>query len=130
MIESVELVVAALAAGATAGATDTASTAVQDAYQGLKTRVLSALRKNGSTPDEVVQTVQTDAVDGSEHRLLLTAALQEAGTGADPEMEAVARQVLELADPAGTANGKYWVVVKDGKGVQVGDYNTQTNNFS
>ena len=35
VIESVDLVVAALAAGAAAGVTDTASAAVKDAYQGL-----------------------------------------------------------------------------------------------
>ena len=130
MIESVELVVAALTAGAAAGVTETASTAVQDSYQGLKARVLSVLRERGSASGEVVERVQADAVDGTEHQLELAAALQEADARVDSEMVAAAQHMLELVDPDGMASGKYRMVVHGNKGVQIGDHNTQTNTFN
>lgn len=43
---------------------------------------------------------------------------------------AAALKVLELTDPDGSQAGKYRVVLRGNKGVQVGDHNTQTNTFS
>ncbi|WP_236594770.1 RIP homotypic interaction motif-containing protein [Saccharothrix sp. 6-C] len=114
MIESVDLVVAALAAGAAAGVTDTASTAVKDAYRGLKSLTRRALRRGGVAQEP------TDPVE-------LKAALTAADAGADVELVAAARRVLELADPAGAA--KYHVDAHDNQGVQIGDGNTMTLNF-
>ncbi|MEU4447219.1 hypothetical protein AB0K14_37740 [Actinosynnema sp. NPDC050801] len=114
VIESVDLVVAALAAGATAGVTDTASTAVKDAYQGLKSLTRRALRRGG---------VEEEPTDPEQ----LKAALTAADAGADAELVAAARRVLELADPEGAA--KYRVDVHDNQGVQIGDGNTMTLNF-
>ncbi|MER5265773.1 hypothetical protein ABTZ99_27185 [Actinosynnema sp. NPDC002837] len=114
VIESVDLVVAALAAGAVAGVTDTASTAVKDAYQGLKSLTRRALRRGGVTE------VPTDPEE-------LTAALTAADAGSDVELVAAAREVLALADPDAAA--KYRIDVHDNQGVQVGDGNTMTLNF-
>ncbi|MFE9745710.1 RIP homotypic interaction motif-containing protein [Saccharothrix saharensis] len=110
MIESVDLVVAALAAGATAGVTDTASAAVKDAYQGLKSLTRRALRRGGA--DE-------DTADPDE----LRAALVAADVDADAELLAAARAVLELTGRAGTVH------VHDNQGVQIGDHNTMTLHF-
>jgi hypothetical protein len=130
VIESVDLVVTALTAGAAAGLTDTASTAVKDAYQGFKARVLHVLRRDGSVAEEVVRAVEADAVKAGERAGELTAALRDVGADTDPELVAAARRVLELADPTGAENGKYRVVVHGGQGIQVGDGNTQSNTFS
>jgi hypothetical protein len=136
LIESVELVVAALAGGAAAGARETASVAVKDAYSGLKTLALLVLRRAGSTPPTVVEMVETDAVklvddgDGAVQRRELVAALSAADAGADGELAMAALKVLELTDPAGTQSGKYRVLLHDNKGVQVGDHNIQTNTFN
>ncbi|ONI87368.1 hypothetical protein ALI22I_21770 [Saccharothrix sp. ALI-22-I] len=116
VIESVDLVVAALAAGATAGMTETASTAVKDAYQGLKSLTSRALRRGGSDDEP------TDPEE-------LKAALTAADAGSDPELVAAARRVLELTDPEGASAGKYRVNVRDSQGVQIGDGNTMTLNF-
>ncbi|WP_340681774.1 hypothetical protein LCL61_23910 [Amycolatopsis coloradensis] len=133
MIESVELVVAALAAGAAVGARETASNAVKDAYSGVKTLALRTLRRSDSVPPEVVEAVESDAItpieDGAARRRELTAALAAADAGADDELVAAALKVLELTDPAGTQEGKYRVLMHGNKGVQVGDHNTQTNTF-
>ncbi|MFC9250060.1 hypothetical protein [Amycolatopsis thailandensis] len=135
MIESVELVVAALTAGAAAGAGETASTAVKDAYTGVKTLASRALRRAEAVPAEVVKLVEADAVrpagDESDTvgRRELTAALTAADAGADEELMAAALKVLELTDPDGVQAGKYRVWLYGNKGVQVGDNNTQTNTF-
>ena len=114
MIESVDLVVAALAAGAAAGVTDTASTAVKDAYQGLKSLTRRALRRGGVTEEPTAPEE-------------LKAALTAADAGSDVELVAAARKVLELADPEAAA--KYRVDVHGNQGVQIGDGNTMTLNL-
>ncbi|MFK0248184.1 hypothetical protein ACIQUM_26120 [Amycolatopsis azurea] len=130
MIESVELVVAALAAGAAAGTRETASTAVKDAYSGVKTLALRTLRRGESVPAAVVEAVESDVITsgddegGVARRRDLEAALTEVGAGNDDELVAAALKVLELTDP-----GKYRVTLHGNKGVQVGDHNTQTNTF-
>ncbi|MGY6658539.1 hypothetical protein ACXIZN_40920 [Amycolatopsis sp. TRM77291] len=135
MIESVELVVAALAAGAAAGAGETASSAVKDAYTGLKTLAARALRRTKAAPAEVMELVEADAVTLTENesdtvgRRELTAALTAVGAGDDQELVAAALKVLELTDPEGAQAGKYRVLLHGNKGVQVGDHNTQTNTF-
>jgi hypothetical protein len=136
VIESVELVVAALAAGAAAGAGETASTAVKDAYAGVKMLAVRVLRRAKTVPVEVVELVEADAVtlardeSGTAGRRELTAALAAADAGADEELVAAALKVLELTDPDGTGAGKYRVLLHGNKGVQVGDHNTQTNTFN
>ncbi|WP_233594808.1 hypothetical protein [Amycolatopsis sp. WAC 04169] len=111
MIESVELVVAALAAGAAAGAGEKAA------------------------PAEVMELVESDAItqagdgSGSVGRRELAAALTAAGAEDDEELVAAALKVLELTDPDGAHAGKYRVLLHGNKGVQVGDHNTQTNTF-
>ncbi|WP_039795969.1 hypothetical protein [Amycolatopsis alba] len=125
MLESVELVVAALAAGAAAGTRETASTAVKDAYAGVKTLALRTLRRGGSVPPAVVAAVESDVIAPGDLETALTAA----DAGADEELVAAALKVLELTDPAGTQAGKYRVLLHGNKGVQIGDHNTQTNTF-
>ncbi len=133
MVESVELVVAALAAGAAAGTKETGSTAVKDAYAGVKSLAVRVLRRTEPVPAEVVELVEADAValtgDGSDTvgRRELTAALTAAGAGDDEELVAAALKVLELTDPGGAQAGKYRVLLHGNKGVQLGDHNTQTN---
>ncbi|RSN31399.1 hypothetical protein DMC61_14730 [Amycolatopsis sp. WAC 04169] len=111
VIESVELVVAALAAGAAAGAGEKAA------------------------PAEVMELVESDAItqagdgSGSVGRRELAAALTAAGAEDDEELVAAALKVLELTDPDGAHAGKYRVLLHGNKGVQVGDHNTQTNTF-
>jgi len=47
----------------------------------------------------------------------------------DPNVATELREVMALLDPAGAQAGKYAVDLRDAKGVQVGDHNTQTNHF-
>ncbi|MFI9008858.1 RIP homotypic interaction motif-containing protein [Actinosynnema sp. NPDC053489] len=123
MIESVDFVMAALAAGAGAGLTDTASTAVKDSYASLKQLVVKAVGRKGAAP------VTEEQVDDPAGHAQVRTALEAAGVAADSELVAAARKVLEATDPQGAVNGKYNVDLRDSKGVQVGDNNTMTINF-
>jgi len=55
--------------------------------------------------------------------------LTAAGAGEDGELVAAAQAVMALVDAAGSAAGKYQVVVHGSQGVQVGDHNIQHNTF-
>jgi hypothetical protein len=123
MTGSIELVVAALAAGATAGLTDTASTAVKDAYTGLKTVTRKVLHR-----DRSVDTAEIDRhlANPQDHRRQLTEALTAVDAGEDAELAAAAKRVLVLVSSASADRFH----IHDNQGVQIGDGNTMTNNFS
>jgi len=104
-----ELVVTALAAGAAAGAKDTATTAVKDAYSGLKSGVRRLVGRD-ELPEDPAE---------------LAEELAAANVGDDASVLEAARAVLREADP----DGKYHVTVTDSKGVQIGDGNTMNLNF-
>lgn len=133
MLEFVEPVVLALTAGAAAGAGGVASTAVQDAYKGLKTAAGRVVRRKASSEgsvDEPDAVVEEQLLDPQAHRSQLEAALAHADPVEQAELLAAAHTLLELLDPQVREVGKYRVELRDNKGVQVGDHNTQTNTFS
>ncbi|HEV7650452.1 MAG TPA: hypothetical protein VGP26_20080 [Actinophytocola sp.] len=120
------LIVTALAAGALAGAQNTATDAVKDAYNGLKASVrrLFARRESGETALARHET-QPEAWQGA-----LEAELAEVDAGSDRAVVVAAQQLMTLLDAAGSQSGKYQVDVRGALGVQVGDHNTQTNTFA
>jgi hypothetical protein len=104
----VELIVAALAAGATAGVTNTATTAVQDAYTGLKRLLRPWLRGDARTA------LEADETEPKVWKTRIGGELRESGAVNDGEVRAAAQRLLALADPAtakafninaGTVNG-------------------------
>ncbi|GAA1308068.1 RIP homotypic interaction motif-containing protein [Saccharothrix xinjiangensis] len=123
MIESVDFVMAAVAAGAAAGLTDTASAAVRDSYSALKRLVVKGARREGVEP------VTEEQVEDPGEHVRVREALEAAGVAADSELVAAARRVLEAADPQGAHQGKYTVDLRDSKAVQVGDHNTMNVTF-
>ncbi|ONI86977.1 hypothetical protein ALI144C_10055 [Actinosynnema sp. ALI-1.44] len=118
LADSAELVVAALGAGAAAGVSDTASTAVKDAYSGLKSLTRKALRRDGRDGERLL-------ADPTAHRDELVAALTTVDAEPDVDLVAAAKTVLHLTGHI-DQRGKYVVDVHDNKGVQVGDGNTMT----
>lgn len=123
MTSSIELVVAALTAGATAGLTDTASAAVKDAYTGLKSATWKVLHRNDS-----VDTAEVDRhlANPQKHRQQLAEALAAVDAGTDAELTAAAQRVLVLA----SSTTAHRIHIRDNQGVQIGDGNSMTNNFS
>ncbi|MBT8225391.1 MAG: hypothetical protein HKP61_20950 [Dactylosporangium sp.] len=94
-MSGVELIAAALAAGASAGLTSTASAAVGDAYAGLKG--LLGRRLVGRRSAAVLETEETDA---GTWQTRLGADLLDSGAADDEDILAAARALLARADPA------------------------------
>lgn len=126
MVDPISLIVAALAAGAAAGLSDTASTAVQDAYTGL--RELVRRRFAGRAAAEVALAEHESAPEV--WQAPLAAELEKAEAGADEAMVAAAQRVMAIVDEAGARSGKYAVDLRGAQGVQVGDGNLQVNSFT
>jgi hypothetical protein len=124
-MDSIELIVTALATGAALGATDTASSAVKDAYSGLKALVRKRL--DGRPDGELVLARHEQAPDT--WQVPLTEELDQAGAGHDSGLVAAAEALLRLAGEGGAPGGKYAVDLRGAQGVQVGDRNTQRNVF-
>jgi hypothetical protein len=121
-VDPVTLVLTALAAGASAGLTGTATQGVSDAYTGLK----GLLRRRLADRDPEVLDAEETEPDAWRVRL----GGQLAATDVDDEVRAAAERLLAATDLAGSHTGKYTVDVREAKGVQVGDNNTQTNTFN
>jgi hypothetical protein len=125
-VTGVDLILAALAAGAGLGVSDAAKAAVLDAYTGLR----DALRRRLVGRDGLQNVLDAAPDEGGTWSAGVAAELEQSGVAADASIVEAARRLLALTDPAGTAAGKYHVDVRDAKGVQVGDHNTQHNTFS
>jgi RIP homotypic interaction motif len=124
-VDPITLIVTALVAGAAAGATDVAGSAVRDAYAAFKGLLQRRLARRPA--GEVVleqHEQQPDVYEGP-----LKHELAESGADRDTELLEAARQLLELADPQGTASGKYAVKIGTAQGVQIGDHNKQENQW-
>ena len=111
-VDPVTLVVAALAAGASAGVTDAAAQGVKDAYAALKSLVL---RKATGRPDAFA--VEEHAADPKTYEAPVAKLVRESGAAEDAEVLAAARRLLELADPKGTAAGTYTITASGGRSV-------------
>jgi hypothetical protein len=124
-VESVTLIITALATGAALGLKDTASATVKDAYASVRALVKKRLaaRRDG----ELVLARYEEAPEAWEGPL--GAELTAAGVADDADLVAAAQRLMSLVDEAGSRSGKYAVQVQGSQGVQVGDHNTQRNVF-
>jgi len=120
-VEPTTLVMTALLAGAMAGVSGTASTAVQDAYQALIAAVRRRIGDHDRAPTPILEAYAHDPVA---HYGRLAELLADP----DPELAATATRLFQLTHPRPAS--KYAVAVVDSRGVQVGDGNQQTNMFS
>ncbi|GAA3506968.1 hypothetical protein [Streptomyces showdoensis] len=133
----VELILAALATGAAAGVSESAGTAVRDAYAGLR-EVLrrrsaadSADGASGADGDaETRELLEAEEVEPGVWEARMRGRLLETGADRDERVLAAARLLLERADASGARQVRYEVSADQAKGLQIGDHNTQTNHFS
>jgi hypothetical protein len=116
-MDPITLIVAALAAGAAAGMTDTASQAVKDAYAGLKALIKRRLAGNAKA-EEILADHETDP---ETYEKPVAKQLQAAGAQDDPEIVQAAEELLKKADQAGIKT-KYHVQVTGGKVGIIGDH--------
>jgi hypothetical protein len=125
-MDPITLILTALAAGATAGLQDSASSAVKSAYAGLKALVKRHL--SGHPVGETALAEYETAPEVWERPL--TVQLQAAGADRDADLVAAAQALMDLVDEAGSRAGKYIVDVRGAQGMQVGDQNIQHNTFN
>ncbi len=124
-MDPVSLIMAALAAGAAAGAQDTVTQAVKDAYGVRKESVRRRLA--GRPAGEVA--LEQHAQRPEQWERALETELVEADVSGDKTIVGAAQQLMALLDSAGSKSGKYLVDVRGAQGVQVGDRNIQHNTF-
>lgn len=92
-MSAVEIVTAALAAGAGAGLKDTASAAVMDAYAELKRLLRPWVRGDAR------QSLEADETEPDVWKARIGEELTASGAADDKQVLDLARQVLVLADP-------------------------------
>jgi hypothetical protein len=128
-MDPITLIVAALAAGASAGVIDALKDNAKDAAKAAygKLHDLVGRRFRGNVGAELI--LAEHQADPETYAAPLAKKLAEAGAGDDADVVAAAKALLELVDQAGAKSGKYNVTIKDSKGVQVGDGNFQVNRF-
>lgn len=124
-MDPVSLVLAALAAGATAAAKDTASQAMKDAYAGLKALVKK--RFAGKPQAEIALTEYEK--DEDTWQKPLQKSLVEMGADQDEAIVRQAQQLLKLLNPQQASQGKYNVQIGEGKGIVIGDNPQVTQTF-
>jgi disulfide oxidoreductase YuzD len=86
--------VVALSAGAVAGATDTAKSAIRDAYEGLKSLIKKKFG-NDSDVAEAIDKLETKP-DSDGRKQTLAEELKATNSASDPELVSVAQSLLAL----------------------------------
>jgi hypothetical protein len=124
-MDPVTMILTALAAGAAAAAKDTASQAVKDAYQGLKTLVQK--RFADKVPAQIA--LAEYEIDPKTWEKPLEKSLAEDQVTTDEEILAQAQQVLKLVNPQQASQGKYNIQIGEAKGTVIGDNANVTQNF-
>jgi hypothetical protein len=122
-MDPVMLIEVALTAGVAAGVKDATSSAVKDAYEGLKAKVKGRL---AGRPDAGQVLAAHEAAPQTWKESLSS---ELAAVGVDGELVTAAQELMRLIDAEGTQAGKYEVDVDCSQGVQIGDHNVQHNTF-
>jgi hypothetical protein len=122
-MESVPLIVTALAAGAAAEGAGTGAQAVKDAYEGLKQLVNARLA--GMPGAELVLVGHEEAPGAWRERLITV--LEQAGADRDSGLAVAAVDLVRLAAEAGSWTGVLMADAQGAKGLQIGNNNTQVN---
>jgi hypothetical protein len=124
-MDPVSLILAAVVAGASEAARETAGTAVKDAYTGLKKLIRRRFAGDRDAEAELEKAEQNPEADHA----LLKDRLEARGADRDEELLLAAQALLERVDPDGARAGKYDVKISGGKGIVVGDRSTVTMTF-
>ncbi|MCW2930576.1 MAG: hypothetical protein JWM19_1538 [Actinomycetia bacterium] len=128
-MDPITLIVAALAAGASAGAIDALKDDVKEAARAAYGRLHDLVRRRlrGNASAEVI--LAEHKADPRIYEAPLAKKLAEAGAGDDADLVAAAKALMELVDQKGAKSGKYNVTIAGSTGIQVGDGNLQINTF-
>lgn len=132
-MEPISLILAALVAGVTAAAKDTAGKAVKDAYEGLKSLIKKKFADKGKADDSDIIDKHERKPDSKAVKALLEEELIEAEIDKDEEVLKAAQEVMSKADSKGAKEGKYNINISGGVQNVVGENlgtATQTVNYN
>ena len=116
-MDPLSFIVAALSAGLAAGVTETATSAIKDAYQSLKKRLTEK-----TAGKEGVQTALSELEKKPEsqgRQEVLKEELQNEGIERDDEVLALAKELMQKLEAA--QPGKYNIAIKHAQGLVIGD---------
>jgi hypothetical protein len=124
-MDPITLIVTALAAGAASAMQDDAKSVVKTAFERLRHLV----KKRFASPQNGEFMLEKHAAAPDIWQAPLRQELESSGAASDRELIEAAQALMKLLDPRGTGASKYVVSIRDSTGVQVGDHNSQVNNF-
>ncbi len=128
-MEPVTLILAALAAGASAGTLDALKDDAKEKAKAAYAKLHGLLSKRVSGRPHGELALAEYASAPQKWESLLAAELTEAGAAQDNDLVAAAKALMELVDQQGAKSGKYNVTITGSQGIQVGDGNVQFNQF-
>jgi hypothetical protein len=128
-VESITLILTALAAGASTGTLDALKDDAKDRARAVYAKLHGLVRHRFRGNPSAEMVLSEHQTDPETYAAPLAKKLTQAGAGDDAELVATAKALMELIDQPGAKSGKYNVTIKDSKGVQVGDGNFQVNKF-
>jgi hypothetical protein len=103
VMDPITLIVAALAAGASAGIGDAASQAIKDAYAGLKGLIKRRFAGNAKAEE----TLADHEADPKTYAKPMEKQVMESGVAEDRSVIEAAQRLMALLDPQGSAAGQY-----------------------
>jgi hypothetical protein len=106
-------IIAALSTGAVAGATDTAKSAIDDAYQGLKTLIKQKFGHDSDVADAI--DMLEAKPDSSARMMLVAEELEAVNSTSDSEVVSAAQSLLELI--RALPKGEKHILVAQGTGI-------------
>jgi len=125
-MDPITLILTALVSGAAASVKDTASQAVKEGYNGLKTLIQSKLAGRSAAETALAQFEE----DPDVWKAPLEKELKKAGIAQDKEIIDTAQKVMTLVQPQQAAQGKYNVQITGNvQGFAQGDNQTVNMNF-
>src|SRR5713226_5973678 len=126
LMDSVTLIESALVAGAAASAKDTASTAVKDAYNGLKALIV----RKFSGKSKAQEMLADHEEDPETYEKPLKKVLIEAHVEQEQEILEAARKLMTLVQPQQMGMGKYNIQnTGTVQGQVIGEHNQVTKHF-
>jgi ribosomal protein L17 len=122
-----EIIIAALVAGATAAAKDTAGQAVTSAYKGLKDLIKNRFVEQGKKEDSNIVDDHEKKLESEAFKALLKEEFAKVGVDKDAEIQKIAEELMELlkSEQSGSASSSTTNIQAKNVVSQIGDKNIQ-----
>lgn len=126
-MDALSLIVSALAAGLSAGLTESATGAVKDTYTALKKRL--SRKTEGQDKAQAALAALEEKPESKGRQEVLKEELSGMRIEEDGELLALAEELLRKVDSHITQQGKYNITINKGRGIVIGDASQVQQNF-